>query len=408
MKESFPEKCGRIQAVVIAALFAVLIWLPAVDSFLHLDKAPVSNENRSMAKFPKFQSYPENLRGYVADLERYFNDHFGFRNRLIRWQHLWKYDFFKNSSSDSNEHSVIIGRDGWLFYAGDNTLANLQGLNPFTPGQLKAWQNLLESRRDWCARRGVAYIFVIPPDKQSIYPEYLPDWLLPVRQPTKLDQFMDYMKTNSTVPVLDLRPTLLAAKRNDVVFFLTGTHWNYLGAFLGYQSLIRALSQQLPDLKPLPLDAFERKLVLQPSQELSRMIGREQQMMETANIVLTPLPPLKPLAVIVDTNLFVKKWRPDTEPRFTENPDGKGKVVVFRDSFSTYWIPFLGCNFNKVIYIWEYNWDMAFLQQQKPDVVIDEMLQRYLLNADPVALKNATDNIDQRVAYLANPPRLLR
>jgi alginate O-acetyltransferase complex protein AlgJ len=403
MKKSFPEKCGRVQAGVLALLSMILIWLPALDSFFHLDKSPMPNENRAMAQFPEFQSGSKGLREYISGLELYYNDRFGFRKLLIRWQHLWKHDFFKDSSNDGDDHSVIIGRNGWLFYTGNDTLANLQGFNPFTPDQLEAWRSLLESRRDWCDRRGIAYVFVIPPDKHSIYPEYLPDWLLPVKKPTKLDQFIAYMKMNSTVPVLDLRPALLAAKRGEVVYFLTGTHWNYLGAFMGYQSFIRTLSQQLPDLKPLPLDAFERKLLPQPSQELARMIGQDQSTIETANVVLTPQPPLAPLIATVDTNLFVKKWRKDTEPRFTENQDGKGKAIVFRDSFSTYWIPFLGYNFNKVVYVWQYNWDMTFLEQQKPDVVIDEMLERYLLSVDPVGLKGVTDQPEQRVAYLIVP-----
>ncbi|HEY5232625.1 MAG TPA: alginate O-acetyltransferase [Verrucomicrobiae bacterium] len=382
MKKSFPEKCGRAQAVAISALFLFLIWLPAFDSFLHLDKAPVPNENRAMSRFPEFQSGTESLRKYVAGLELYYNDHFGFRKRLIRWQHKWKHELFKESSPD-----VILGRDGWLFYSGDNMIENFRGSNPFTRDQLKAWQNLLESRRDWCVRHGSAYIFVIPPDKQSIYPEHLPAWLLPVKKPGKLDQFMAYMKTNSTVPVLDLRPALLAAKTNRTVYLLTDTHWNNLGAFAGCQSLISALSRQLPGLKPLPLEAFERKIVPQPAGDLSRMLGQEQWTIEKANVIFSPQPPLKPLAVVVDTNLLAGRWKKGAEPVFTENPEGRRKAVVFRDSFAGYWIPFLGYDFNRVIYIWQFNWDMAFLEKQKPDVVIDETLERFLISAAPSNIK---------------------
>src|SRR5476649_296826 len=126
MKLSFPEKCGRIQAGVLAVLSMIMIWLPALDTFLHLDKASMPNENRAPAQFPEFQSGPESLREYIAGLEGYYNDHFGFRKRLIRWQHLWKHDFFR-SKSTSND--AVNGRNGWLFFSDDHMIENIQGID---------------------------------------------------------------------------------------------------------------------------------------------------------------------------------------------------------------------------------------------------------------------------------------
>lgn len=382
MKPSFPEKCGRIQAVVLAVLTLILIWLPALDSVFHLDTAPPTNENRAPAKFPEWQFSPEGLHKFIAGLELYYNDHFGFRNRLIRWQHKWSHELFKQAVRDD----VISGRDGWLFFSTEHMIENLRGDDHFAPGQLQAWQSLLESRRDWCHRHGCAYIFVIPPDKHSVYPEYLPDWLVPGKGSTKLDEFVEFMKLHSTVPVLDLRPALLAAKGDRVLYLSTDTHWNSLGAFVGYQSLVEALAGQLPELKPLPLDAFDAQLKPRAAGDLARMLGQEQSMVEKENVALSPRPPLKPLTDITDTNLLAKTWIKNTEPKFTVNPGGKGKVIMFHDSFANSWVPFLGHNFNEVIYIWQYNWDMNFLKQQQPDVVIDEMLERFVISKDPAHL----------------------
>jgi alginate O-acetyltransferase complex protein AlgJ len=52
--------------------------------------------------------------------------------------------------------------------------------------------------------------------------------------------------------------------------------------------------------------------------------------------------------------------------------------VMFRDSFATYLIPFLGYHFQRSVYIWQRPWDLALIEREKPDVVIDEMLERYL------------------------------
>jgi alginate O-acetyltransferase complex protein AlgJ len=383
MKPSFQQKCAHIQAGVLAVLSVILVWLPTLDTFFHMDRASMPNENRALARFPEFQSSPEGLREYINGLELYYNDHFGFRKRLIRFEQRWKRLLFKEIASDD----AMFGRDGWLYCSSQDMIEIVQGINRFTPDNLKAWQKLLESRRDWCVQHGSAYIFVIPPDKQSIYPEYLPDWLLPVKKPTKLDQFMAYMKTNSTVPILDLRPALLDAKTNGILYLLTDSHWNRLGAFVGYQSLINALSNQLPGLKPLPLDAFERKFVPEQGQELAKFLGREESMNETGNVIFSPLPPLKPLPTELDEKLLAKKGVKFNRSIFTENPEGKGIVVIFHDSYAYNWQPILGYNFNRVYFAWQYNWDMDFLEQLKPDLVIDEMLERFVLSKDPTNLK---------------------
>ena len=88
-------------------------------------------------------------------------------------------------------------------------IEHFEGVNQFAAQDLEDWKALLEHRRDWLALRGIKYIFIVAPDKDSIYPEYLPDWMTKVRSHTKLDQFFDYMHLHSTVEVLDLRPTLL-------------------------------------------------------------------------------------------------------------------------------------------------------------------------------------------------------
>ncbi|WP_160164626.1 hypothetical protein [Pedosphaera parvula] len=52
-------------------------------------------------------------------------------------------------------------------------------------------------------------------------------------------------------------------------------------------------------------------------------------------------------------------------------------------------IPFIGYHFNKVTYLWQDYWDVAFLEKEKPDVVIDEMLERFFCRAEPQELKVA-------------------
>jgi hypothetical protein len=320
------------------------------------------------------------LRALPAGLEAYYRDHFGFRKQLISWDKKWKHKLFREEIYPD----VIIGRDGWLFYTGQHMLEHFRGIKTFTPEELKNWQSLLEKRRDWLALRGIKYLFVIAPDKHSIYPEYLPDWITKVG-PTKLDQFVAYMKAHSTVEVLDLRPALLEAKETARTYQYTDTHMNFYGGFVAYQALVRALSRQLPGLgEPLPYEAFALELSQQKGGDLAVMLGRN--MTEKDFISLVPRPPLQLRLAQTDTNIFVKRWPEDTEPVYTENPSRKYTLLSYRDSFSCSWMHFLGYHFKRAIYIWQYNWNSQVMTQQKPDVVVDEILERLFNELDTTQL----------------------
>ncbi len=258
----------------------------------------------------------------------------------------------------------------------------------FKHKELRAWQSLLETRRDWLAQRGIRYVFVIAPNKESIYPEMLPSWLAEARPKSKLDQFLAYMKTNSTVEILDLRPVLLEAKKIYSLYWLTDTHWNYDGAFFAHQELVRTLSRQLPGLEPLPAASFTRIITQQPGGDLAAKLGREQTMPEKEYALWQPIPPLRRLEMITAPQLVASnKWNQSTYPAFTENTNKKGTAIVFRDSFGGYWIPFLGYYFGKVIYVWEDAWEPEFIEKERPVVLIDEMLERMFYSENPAKLK---------------------
>ena len=75
----------------------------------------------------------------------------------------------------------------------------------------------------------------------------------------------------------------------------------------------------------------------------------------------------------------------------THNEKATGKVIMFRDSFAGGWVPWFGQHFKDVIYLWQYNWDKSFITTQAPDLVIDEMLERFLCVKNPVELKRLDD-----------------
>ena len=361
---------------ILIALFMALLWLPGLDSVFHFDWTPQRSENRAMAAYPKLQPGWHGLQAYIAGLEAYFNDHFGCRKCLVQWQNKLELYVFK----DRVNHDVLFGKDNWLFFSEGQMVEHYSGQLQFTPEQLHDWQVLLEKRRDWLARRGIAYVFVAAPDKQSIYPEYLPSWVKKIRPQTKLDQFFAYMHAHSTVPVLDLRDVVRDAKQIRPTYLKTDTHWNFFGGFMAYQELVKTLAGQVPglDLQPEPITSFTVTNRLTAGGDMARILGLS--MTESNAYFLLPKPELP--------KFTEKTARPDhpKDPKYTDNPQAGGRVIFFHDSFALTWFEFLPYNFNHVTYLWQYDLDSAWIEREKPDLVVSEMLERFFNIQDPKAL----------------------
>jgi hypothetical protein len=351
--------------IVLIALFMVMIWLPTLDTLFHLDRAPASNEKRQMAPFPQLKPGMSGLKEYIAGLEACFNDHFGFRKRLIHWHNNWKYHLFR----DQIGTEVIIGRDDWLFYTDGDMVEHYRGVRQFTPQDLLDWQRLLEHRRNWLAQRGIKYLFIVAPDKQSVYPEQLPTWLTKVRPDTKLDQFLAYMRAHSTVDVLNLRPALRDARRIAPTYFKTDTHWNLFGGFVACQEIVKDLSKLQPELQPPSLESFELENKLTSGGDLANLLGLDNSEITEDNTIL----------MVQKTNLPTLEITTNT----TKNPKARESVIIFHDSFGNAIKPFLGSSFGKVVYMGQQELDAGLIEREKPNIVISEIVEREFNVNDP-------------------------
>jgi hypothetical protein len=378
---------------LLILVFAVLIWLPTADSFTGMDITRQPSENRALAPKPRLNrlDFP-GVQSYAAATELYFNDHFGFRKRLIRWFHQWKTRLFHDESAAAK--SAFAGQHGWLFFAQQEMIEHYLGTAKFSTAQLRAWQTLLEKRRDWLAVRGIQYLFIIPPDKHNIYPEELPTWLqnaAPTNRETKLDQFLQYMKTHSTVPILDLRQPLLKAKAVAPTYLQTDTHWNAFGAFIACQEVIKTLTRQFPDLPPLRLEDFTWTNAPTAGGDLDKMLGSD--VPEKNNFVFTPKPAVVVPMMSVATNL-VLRWNMRNTNAISviaENPAPLAETaVVFHDSYfgkGGWFRLFFGCSFKRVLYVWENReFNPQIIMGNRPRLVVSEMLERFFNTYDPEEL----------------------
>jgi alginate O-acetyltransferase complex protein AlgJ len=363
----------RIANRLFAAVFLLSIFVPLVGVFLHWDSAE-SNENRRLSSLPGAPRTLAQITSFSDNFLSFYRDHFGLRNTLTRAVALARV----RGLGDDTGGEVLLGKEGWLFLRpdGDSNLIATRGLNPLTESQLDAWQSVLEKRRAYLAARGIPYLLVIPPDKPSIYPEFLPDNYAPLIHVSRLDQLLARLRdSHSPVDVVDVRPALLAAKPSHLLFHPTDTHWNDWGAFIAYQQIIIQVQKILPQWHIVPQtrdDFFIGKPTPWPG-DLARMMDMPDKYPETDVPLLRKKPYPTPDELAIRNNVVTIDNHDRSLP----------SIVFYRDSFAIALVPMLGPHFNRIVYAFHYTMDPALIAQSKPDLVIDEFLERNLFLDPP-------------------------
>lgn len=139
---------------------------------------------------------------------------------------------------------VVVGKEGWLFLGDryESIVRHTRGIPTAStrPKRTREIAGNLRANQDWIKARATDTLFVIAPNKYSIYPEYRPAWM--ERPETSFtDQFVAEAEARG-VQLLDLRPVLLEAKTPDIpLYYKLDSHWNLYGAYLGYRAMIRRL-----------------------------------------------------------------------------------------------------------------------------------------------------------------------
>jgi alginate O-acetyltransferase complex protein AlgJ len=380
-------KIRIVKDIILITLFLLGLYLPLADYFFNFDPT-LLDENRALAKLPAFKIDITALSTYPKDFEAFYNDHFGFRRALIFGRSL---AFIKLLGVSPNP-DVIIGRDGWLFYSEKRALAYYRRVKLFTNAELAQWQQALEKRRDELAQHGSRYLMVIAPNKDTIYPEFMPAEITRINAESRMDQLVNYLQTHSDIDILDLRPALTAAKANQLVYYRTDTHWNQFGALIAYQEIIKRLAGWFPQLQPLPFELTRAKNN-RPGGDLTGMINLRSQFSEENTEITAPTLTAQPSFALIPLSFIAPRETPAWQrPVATERKDNSlPTAVVIGDSFGLTLQPFLSEHFKRIAYYIDYGLDQEtlsqILEQEQPDVVIHEFAERRFQEQMPYFLQ---------------------
>lgn len=299
-----------------------------------------------------------------------FNDRYGFRKPLLALNARLSL----NCLNESPTPAVTVGRDGWLFYCDE--ISYYRGVRPLTTVELNEYAHRLESRRKWLASRGCRYLLVVAPNKSSIYPEQLPP-MLGRGGVRRLDQLAQYLKANTSVSLLDLRPALTQAKARGQLFYKTDTHWNDLGACVAAEQIDAAIRPWYKDVR-FPSAIQYRHQPIDVDGDLRRMMFAKDLISETA-YRLSPVVPTTAHRV----NDYLQTYGDRSHDLFATQSSNTAlpRLVMFRDSFTIALQPYLSERYGRAVFCYGRDtnaFDDKLIAIERPSLVIQEVVERNL------------------------------
>ena len=217
-------------------------------------------------------------------------------------------------------------------------------------------------------------VVLIAPDKNTIYPQYMPDQITKIGDKSRLDQFVDYMHKYGKTPVIDLRSELIEASKTEQVFYKTDTHWNPNAQYIAYRDILSVLSQRYPELVPHPLSDYEVVDEGPVRFGISFMLGMPN--MKEDSWTLKP-------KFATDTNINNIPLSDGTFVRFSMNQNQNlPSALIYHDSFLLDVVPLLEPEFRQTTSIPSSSipgiWNIGWVDQVHPDIVIIEYVERFL------------------------------
>jgi alginate O-acetyltransferase complex protein AlgJ len=355
-----PSRFSKVRDVVFLIAFLTVLIIPAFTKL-----PPPADFKKPAGKFlsshPVLNQYWKLIQ-LPGMYQTYFSEHFWLRDQSV----VLHDEILHLILGSIIYHDVLIGKEGWLYLTDEENLRYFQCDQPFTPAELDTLVEHVREMREFSKENGAEFVFLIAPNKESVYPEFLPEGIGTSGKPCRMDQALEALQ-KAGFDTLDLRKTLAMEKSFGQLYYKTDTHWNDTGAVLAYRAILSELKKGFPALQVWSSEDFTTVSHTRAG-DLSKLIPLFQPISEEA-VFLEPIRDRK--AVIspgADNKTILSETGVESYP----------DAVVFRDSFFMGLLPFIAENFNHSLFRWTFDFDKNLIFTEKPDIVVYELAERYL------------------------------
>lgn len=355
-------------------LFAVVLFLAFIANSLLFNpfnsgRVRLKAEKRNTERVPKWHEH--NLKSYARQWGQHLSDNLNGRNKIIL---LNNFLYFKTFGQLINNPDIYFGKDGWMFYVGALGRELFENRHPFTVDEMQKTTDLFVERRDWLKKQGIKFYIFFPRVSQFIYEEMLGPRMVRHNTPSKLEQLVQYMKSHSDLDIIDVATPILRAKdsiKTDL-YHRNDSHWNYQGTYFAYDTIINYLRRDFPEIEP-PIPYNDIRWVW--SEDYKGDLADYAAL--TGYVIRAQFIPLHKKLCELEPDFSTGE---DNFERITTQPSNPNmpSMLMFRDSYAKYLVPYMGHHFSKSTYIWTYTFNKEVIHQHKPKIVLWQMSERFI------------------------------
>jgi hypothetical protein len=346
----------RVFNIGFIVLFMAMIMLPLVFTDLSSDRVSV-RENRMLANRPALSDIKHSPGIFVKNFDVWFKDSMGFREKFINLYKKTDGIFGQNSYLDGTS-IVLIGKQGHHFHTHYNQLLPIyQGKRWLDDVQSNELSMKLNEINQYLYERNIFFVVMLCADKESIYPEYYPDFVIRGQEPTSLDVIVEYFSAHTNVDFFCIKERFLREKENYLLFPKTGNgwelcHYNETGSFIAYQELMRHINKYFSNLESFTMKDIDIKYLINGS---SNVTIKDEKNYEQ----------IKP-------RFF------DDAIEFENKNSRLPTLLLFRDSYADFFPNYLPQHFGRTIM---HHWRTLehleeYIDLYKPDIVVFESAER--------------------------------
>lgn len=384
---------------MIICIFLVIIAVPFIGRYMIAGSTPdkvLTTENRKVVAFPQLQRFRQHdIKHYFKDVDQYISDRLAKKDFVVS---IVSSLLFAPDRFFSIDYSKgIFGTDGFLFLGEDYDRVISRHFGRLLTRSEAQINNLITKHLALqAASTNVAsdYVVFVAPDKHGIYCENFPAWLKSNscdRVSEISNNFVERFRAKNITTVYPFDN--LRTKRGESLYFRTDTHWNWKGAEIGFDALMKTLEKRNNIFKRQPLTQFTgyqlKKVPSTVGGDLITIMGLSSQSYKVNDVnyvfekpvskVLWSTKGQKFKSVSVDealSNGAISDWYGVSLNLKAPNQQ---KVLIFCDSFMNAMSVFFNMNFTEVHYISRHHSQevlISKIQEIKPDLVVYELVER--------------------------------